>query len=130
MRVLLLHLIFMLPGELKTSSRVPAFFDEVEIVIDLDLIQRYSKRFISHALLQIRDVKRTMNSTQLLWEFNSHDLICYLKLKGFPSYIDIALLAVTGGLDTTLDLNNLLSHFVDDLWASELSIPNFRQTDR
>ncbi|GKG11452.1 hypothetical protein Tco_0342852, partial [Tanacetum coccineum] len=47
------------------------FFDEVQFVIDLDFIQRYSKRFISHAFLQIRDVKRTMNSTQLLWEFKT-----------------------------------------------------------
>ncbi|GKE45679.1 hypothetical protein Tco_1472963, partial [Tanacetum coccineum] len=31
----------------------PRFFDEVEFVIDLDFIQRYSKRFINHALLQI-----------------------------------------------------------------------------
>ncbi|GJS23628.1 hypothetical protein Tco_0452260 [Tanacetum coccineum] len=44
----------------------PRFFDEVEFVIDLDFIQRYSKRFINHELLQIRDVKCTMNSTQLL----------------------------------------------------------------
>ncbi|GKD30581.1 hypothetical protein Tco_1241359 [Tanacetum coccineum] len=89
-----------------------------------------SKRFISHALLQIRDVKRTMNSTQLLWEFKSHDIISCLKLKGFPSYIGIALLTVTDSLDTTLDLDNLLSCLVDDLWASELSISNFSPTDR
>ncbi|GJT36710.1 hypothetical protein Tco_0927129 [Tanacetum coccineum] len=85
MGVLLLHLIFTLPGELRTSPRVPAYFDnrntallqtldltvhdldrlfdKVQFVIDLD--------FISHALLQIRNVKRTMNSTQLLWEFKS-----------------------------------------------------------
>ncbi|GJW40022.1 hypothetical protein Tco_0065867 [Tanacetum coccineum] len=155
MRVLLLHLIFTLSSELRTSPRVPAeldnrnmallqtfdlmvhdldrFFDEVEFVIDLDFIQRYSKRFISHAFLQIREVKRTINSIQLLWEFKrylQHDLISYLKLKGFPSYVGITLLTITGGLDTTLDLNNLLSRLVDDLWASELSISNFSPADR
>ncbi|GJT16624.1 retrovirus-related pol polyprotein from transposon TNT 1-94 [Tanacetum coccineum] len=83
------------------------FFDEVQFVVNLDLIQRYSKRL--HALLQIRDVKRTMNSTQLLWEFKSHELISYLKLKGFLSYVGIALLTITGGLDTALNLNDLLS---------------------
>ncbi|GKB28607.1 hypothetical protein Tco_0868008 [Tanacetum coccineum] len=88
MRILLLHLIFTLPGELKTSPRVLAyldnqntallqrfdltvhdldvFFDEVKFVVNLDFIQRYSKRFVRHAFLQIQDVKRTMNSTQLL----------------------------------------------------------------
>ncbi|GKD73318.1 hypothetical protein Tco_1331600, partial [Tanacetum coccineum] len=128
------------------------FFDEVEFFVDLYFIKRYSKRFISHAFLQIRDVKHTMNSTQLLWEFKSvgndsyfvnylkrsniawvqlspfaktyhplpwrhfqHDLISHLKLEGFSSYVGIALLTITGGLDTALDLNDLLSHLVDDL---------------
>ncbi|GKF90643.1 hypothetical protein Tco_0274344, partial [Tanacetum coccineum] len=46
-----------------TVHDLDRLFDKVQFVIDLD--------FISHALLQIRDVKRTMNSTQLLWEFKS-----------------------------------------------------------
>ncbi|GKB82776.1 hypothetical protein Tco_0949671 [Tanacetum coccineum] len=79
------------PRELRTSLGVPAhfdnqnmallqtldltvhnldgFFDEVQFVVNLDLIQWYSKQFISHLFLQFRDVKRTMNSTQLLWKF-------------------------------------------------------------
>ncbi|GKD36571.1 hypothetical protein Tco_1252080 [Tanacetum coccineum] len=189
MRVLLLHLIFTLPDELRTSPRVLAyfdnqntallqtldltvhdldrFFDEVEFFIDLDFIQRYSKRFIRHAFLQIRDVKRTINSTQLLWEFKSvgngsyfvnylkrsniarvqlslfakayhsfprrylqHDLISYLKLKGFLSYISITLLTIMGCLDTALNLNDLLSCLLDDLWASELSISYFSPANR
>ncbi|GKF55595.1 hypothetical protein Tco_0165935 [Tanacetum coccineum] len=112
-----------------TVHDLDRFFDEVKFVIDLDFIQRYSKRFISHAFLQIRDVKHNMNSTQLLWEFKSHDLISYLKLKGFPSYVDITLLTITGCLDTALDLNDLLSCVVYDLWASELSISNFSPAD-
>ncbi|GJW17549.1 hypothetical protein Tco_0024985 [Tanacetum coccineum] len=124
MRVLILHLIFTLLGELRTSPRVPAFFDEVEFVIDLDFIQRYSKRFINHALLQIRDVKHTMNSTQLLWEFNLVGNGSYFvyDLKRFPSYVVITVLTIAGSLDTALDLNDLLSRLMDDLRTSELSI--------
>ncbi|GJR55887.1 hypothetical protein Tco_1406408 [Tanacetum coccineum] len=59
-----------------------------------------------------------------------HDLISYLKLKRFSSYVGIALLTITGGLDMALDLNYLLSRLVDDLWASELTISNFSPTDR
>ncbi|GJY12888.1 hypothetical protein Tco_0382197 [Tanacetum coccineum] len=47
------------------------FFNEVEFFVDLDFIQRYSKSLVSQSLLQVRDVKRTVNSTQLLWEFKS-----------------------------------------------------------
>ncbi|GKA99766.1 hypothetical protein Tco_0827760 [Tanacetum coccineum] len=75
MRVLLLHLIFTLSGELRTSTRVPAyldnqnttllltfdltvhdldrFFDEVELVVDLNLIQRKGECFVRLTLLQI-----------------------------------------------------------------------------
>nr|GFB94221.1 hypothetical protein [Tanacetum cinerariifolium] len=104
MRVLLLHLVFTLPGELRTSPGVPAhfdnrnmtllqtldltvhdldrffnevqfvvnldfilwFFNEVQFVVNLDFILWYSKRFISHAFLQLRDVKCCMDSTQML----------------------------------------------------------------
>ncbi|GJW15981.1 hypothetical protein Tco_0020114 [Tanacetum coccineum] len=108
-------------------------------------IVHQKKRFISHAFLQFRDVKHTMNSTQPLWEFKTigddyyfgndlkrsnitrvqlslfaktyhslpwqyfqHDLISYLKLKRFSSYVSIDLLTIMGGLDTTLDLNYFL----------------------
>ncbi|GKE65957.1 hypothetical protein Tco_1520118, partial [Tanacetum coccineum] len=47
----------------------------------------------------------------------------------FPSYAGVALLKVTGNLDTALDLNNLLSCLVDDLWANELTIPNSSPTN-
>nr|GFC87095.1 hypothetical protein [Tanacetum cinerariifolium] len=59
-----------------------------------------------------------------------HDLISYLKLKRFSSYIGIALLTITGNLDTALDLNYHLGCLVDDLWASELSISNLIPSDR
>ncbi|GJV29666.1 hypothetical protein Tco_1386114 [Tanacetum coccineum] len=59
-----------------------------------------------------------------------HDLISHLKLKGFSSYVCVALLTITGSLNTALDLNNLLSCLMDDLWASELTISNFSPADR
>ncbi|GKE86279.1 hypothetical protein Tco_1560021, partial [Tanacetum coccineum] len=126
MRILLLHLIFTLLGKLRTSPRVlvyldnqntallqtsdltvydlDGFFNEVEFVVNLDFIQRYSKRFVRHAFLQIRDVKRTMNSTQLLRKFKS---------IGNGSYFR----------------SDLKSCLVDDLWASELTIFDFSPTD-
>ncbi|GJX90485.1 hypothetical protein Tco_0343811, partial [Tanacetum coccineum] len=92
-RVLFLHLVFTFPGKLRTSPRVPAyldnrntalfqmldltvhdlvrFFNEVEFVVDLDFIQRHGKSFVGHAFLQVRDVKSTVNSAQLFWEFKS-----------------------------------------------------------
>nr|GFB24364.1 hypothetical protein [Tanacetum cinerariifolium] len=42
----------------------------------------------------------------------------------------IALLTITGSLDTALDLNYFLGCLVDDLWASELPIFNLSPTDR
>ncbi|GKD64895.1 hypothetical protein Tco_1307003 [Tanacetum coccineum] len=93
MRVLFLHLVFTLSRKLRTSPKVPTyldnlnmallqkldltvydlnrFFNEVEFVIHLDFIQWYSKSFVRHAFLQIRDMKRAMNSAQLFWEFKS-----------------------------------------------------------
>ncbi|GJZ68228.1 reverse transcriptase domain-containing protein, partial [Tanacetum coccineum] len=85
---------------------VARFFNEVELVVDLDFIQRYSKSFVRQSFLQIRDVKGTMNSAQLFWEFKS------------------------GSLNTALDLNNLLGCLMDDLWANELIISNFSLADR
>nr|GFA79821.1 putative reverse transcriptase domain-containing protein [Tanacetum cinerariifolium] len=153
MRVLLLHLVFTLPGKLGTSHGVPAhfdnrnttliqmldltvydldrFFDEILFVVNLDFIQWYSKRFISHVFLQLREVKRTIDSTQLLWEFKTIGNGSYFgyDLKRFSSYVGIALLTITGALDTALDLNYFLGCLVDDLWASELSISNLSLED-
>nr|GFC79849.1 hypothetical protein [Tanacetum cinerariifolium] len=42
----------------------------------------------------------------------------------------VALLTITGSLDTALDLNYLLGCLVDDLRASELSISNLSPVDR
>nr|GEV95110.1 reverse transcriptase domain-containing protein [Tanacetum cinerariifolium] len=135
-RIFLLHLIFTLPCELKTSPRVPmylnnrnatllqifdltvysfdGFFTELEFVIDLYFIQLYSKSFVGYAFLHVRDVKSTVNLTQLLWEFKS---ICNSSNFGNDPK-SMALLTVTGNLDTALDLNNHLGCLVDDLWAS------------
>ncbi|GKC71348.1 hypothetical protein Tco_1117231 [Tanacetum coccineum] len=59
-----------------------------------------------------------------------HDLVSYLKLEGFLSYVSIALLTITSDLDVVLDLDDSLSCLVDDLWASELTISNFSPADR
>ncbi|GJU20129.1 putative reverse transcriptase domain-containing protein [Tanacetum coccineum] len=40
-----------------TVHNLDRFFDEVQFVVNLDLIQRYSKGFVSHTFLQFRDVK-------------------------------------------------------------------------
>ncbi|GKC50497.1 hypothetical protein Tco_1073242 [Tanacetum coccineum] len=93
-RVFLLHLVFTLPGELRTPLRVPVYFD-----------------YRNATLLQ------------------TLDLTVY-DLDRFSSYVDIALLTITGRLDTALDLNNFLGCLVDDLWASELTISNFSPPDR
>ncbi|GKB40150.1 hypothetical protein Tco_0885092 [Tanacetum coccineum] len=60
-----------------TVHDLDGFFNEVEFVVNLDFIQRYSK-----------------------------------------------------SLDTALNLNDLLSCLVDDLWASELTISDFSPADR
>ncbi|GJT52231.1 hypothetical protein Tco_0978388 [Tanacetum coccineum] len=72
---------------------------------------------------------RCQNVSLLSKETLSHDLISYLKLKRFSSYIGIALLTITGGLDMALDLNYSLGCLVDDLWASELTVPNISPAD-
>nr|GFA48654.1 hypothetical protein [Tanacetum cinerariifolium] len=102
------------------------FFNDVEFVVDLDFIKWYSNCFARHAFLQVRDVKSTMNSVQLLWDF---------KLVGKGSYFSndlksIALLTITASLDTALDLNNLFGCLMNDAWANELTISNFSPTDR
>nr|GEU69617.1 putative reverse transcriptase domain-containing protein [Tanacetum cinerariifolium] len=43
---------------------------------------------------------------------------------------NITLLTITGGLDMALNLNDLLSCLMEDLWASELTISNFSPLDR
>ncbi|GJT03078.1 hypothetical protein Tco_0824247 [Tanacetum coccineum] len=45
-----------------TVHDLDRFFNEVEFVVDLDFIQQYSKSFVRHAFLQVRDVKSTVNS--------------------------------------------------------------------
>ncbi|GKA34812.1 hypothetical protein Tco_0721241 [Tanacetum coccineum] len=149
MRVLFLHLVFTLPCELRTSPRVLAyldnwnatllqtldltvhdldrFFNEVEFVVDLNFIQRYSKR--SNIMrVQLSPFAKAYHS--LPRRYLQHDLISHLKLKGFLSYVGIALLMIMSDLDMALNLNNLLSCLVDDIWASELTISNFSPTDR
>nr|GEU46852.1 hypothetical protein [Tanacetum cinerariifolium] len=46
-------------------------FSELELVIDLNFVQWYDKSFVGLAYLQVRDIKSTVNSSQLLWEFKS-----------------------------------------------------------
>ncbi|GJT63629.1 hypothetical protein Tco_1015109 [Tanacetum coccineum] len=51
-----------------TIHDLDRFFNEVEFVVDLDFIQRYGKSFVRHTFLQVRDVKSTMNSAQIVSE--------------------------------------------------------------
>nr|GEX57412.1 hypothetical protein [Tanacetum cinerariifolium] len=103
MRVLLLHLIFMLSGELRTSLGVPTHFDN-----------------------------RNTTLLQTL-ELTAHDLDKFFDEVQFVVNLNfihcIALLMITGGLDTALDLNYFLGCLVDDLRASELSISNLSPAD-
>ncbi|GJX66518.1 putative reverse transcriptase domain-containing protein [Tanacetum coccineum] len=57
-------------AKVKAEYQKP-FFNEVEFVVDLDFIERYGKCFVRHTFLQVRDVKSTVNSTQLVWKFKS-----------------------------------------------------------
>ncbi|GJX61380.1 hypothetical protein Tco_0294280 [Tanacetum coccineum] len=56
---------------------VRKFFNELEFVIDLDFIQWNIKILVEQTLLQVRNVKCTINSAQLLREF---------KTIGYSSY--------------------------------------------
>nr|GEZ77159.1 hypothetical protein [Tanacetum cinerariifolium] len=110
MGVLLLHLIFTLPGELRTSHGVPAHFDNrnTTLLQTLDLTVHNLDGFFN-------EVQFVVNLDFIQW---------------FSSYVGIALLTITGSLDTALDLNYLLDCLMDDLWASELSISNLSPADR
>ncbi|GJY59998.1 hypothetical protein Tco_0459890 [Tanacetum coccineum] len=52
--------------------------------------------------------------------------LCFNRLTSYSSlfkpYIDITLLAINRRLNSALDLNDLLSRFMDNIWASELAI--------
>ncbi|GJR06982.1 hypothetical protein Tco_0529966 [Tanacetum coccineum] len=98
------------------SSPLPQVLQRSVVCRNLDLIQWLYQSVHLAMNSSIRDVKRTMNSTQPALGVQD-DRRC--------SYVGIALLTITGGLDTTLDLNYFLGHLVDDLWASELTISKF-----
>ncbi|GJS58053.1 hypothetical protein Tco_0652837 [Tanacetum coccineum] len=111
------------------------FLEKMELVDDLNLIQRNDECFIRQTFLQVQYNEGSafpvcQNVLPSPWRYFPHDLISQLKIKGFLSYIGIAFLTFTGGLDMALDLNNLLSCLIDDLWASELTISNFSPADR
>ncbi|GJX68567.1 hypothetical protein Tco_0304294 [Tanacetum coccineum] len=92
-----------LPSELMTSPRVSTYLPywNATCFRTFDLSVPFST-----------------GSSEVEFVIDLHDLISYLKLKGFPSYVGIALLMITGGLDIALNLNDLLSCLVDDLWAN------------
>ncbi|GJW38320.1 hypothetical protein Tco_0064165 [Tanacetum coccineum] len=130
------------------------FFNEMEFFVDLDFIQRFSSELRTSlgvptyfnnrdaTLLQtldlaVHDLDRFFNEMKFFVDLDfiqrryfQHDLVSYLKLEGFSSYVSIALLTIAGGLDAALDLDDFLSRLVDDLWANELTISNFSPTDR
>nr|GEY54898.1 putative reverse transcriptase domain-containing protein [Tanacetum cinerariifolium] len=93
----------------KTCPRVPAY--------------RYNSNM---ALLQtldlmVHDLNRFFNEVEFVVDLDF--------IQRFLSYIGIALLTITGNLDTALDLKNLLSYLMDDLWASEMPVFNLSLTD-
>nr|GEY82394.1 hypothetical protein [Tanacetum cinerariifolium] len=75
------------------------------------------------AFLQVRDVKRTMNSTQLLWEFKSIGNSSNLGKNLESSFDD------HGWLEYDSLSERFLGCFVDYFWPSELTIPNLSPTD-
>nr|GEV44640.1 hypothetical protein [Tanacetum cinerariifolium] len=111
------------------------FFDEVQFVFNLDSgIARGNSSYFSNDLKRSNITRVRLSSFAKTYHlfplrYFQHDLISYLKLKRFSSYVGIALLTITGGLDTDLDLNYFLGHLVDDLRASELIIFNFSSAD-
>nr|GEW97815.1 zinc finger, CCHC-type [Tanacetum cinerariifolium] len=110
-----MHLVFTLPRELRTSLGVPTYFDDQ----DTTMLQTFD--------LTVHDLNKFFNEVEF---FVDLDFIQrYSKGLGFPSYVGIALLTIMGGLDVALELNNLLGCLMDDLWASELTISNFSQSD-
>ncbi|GJU46065.1 hypothetical protein Tco_1482351 [Tanacetum coccineum] len=104
MRILLLHLIVSFLSELRTSPRVPMHFNNW----DMALLKTFD--------LMIHDFDRLFNEMELVINLDSIQRV--------------ALLMIAGSLNTALDLNNLLSRLMDDLWASELTISNFSLVDR
>nr|GEZ16751.1 putative reverse transcriptase domain-containing protein [Tanacetum cinerariifolium] len=99
------------------------FFDEVQFVVNLDFIQWYSKWFISYAFLQLQDVKRTMDSTQLLWKF---------KLIGDGTRLDMSTAyhpETDGQSETTIQtLEDMLRACVLDIgkgWDKQLPLVKF-----
>nr|GEZ02577.1 hypothetical protein [Tanacetum cinerariifolium] len=124
MRVLLLHLVFTLPGELRTSLGVPTHLDyrNTTLLQTLDLTIYDFNGFFN-------EVQFVVNLDFIQWRYLQHNLISQLKLKRFSSYVGIALLTITSSLDTALDLNYLLGCLMDDLWASELSLSNLSRVD-
>ncbi|GJT49985.1 hypothetical protein Tco_0976142, partial [Tanacetum coccineum] len=113
----------------------PRFFSELELVL-IWISSNSKARVLSDRNFFKSNITRVKLSPfaktyhSFLWRYFQRDLIPHLKLKGFSSYISIALLTITGGLDTALDLNNLLGCLMDDLRASELTIPNLSPKNR
>nr|GEY03438.1 hypothetical protein [Tanacetum cinerariifolium] len=117
MRVLLLYLIFTLPGELRTSLGVPALFDNRNTTL-LQLLN-----------LTVYDLDKFFNEVQFVINLDFiHCLDTALDLNYLLSCLVDDLWV--SSLDTALDLNYLLSCLMDDLWVSELSISNLSLTDR
>nr|GEV00410.1 cytochrome c oxidase subunit 1, mitochondrial [Tanacetum cinerariifolium] len=62
-----------------------------------------------------------------MFDLTVHDLDMFFDEVQFVVNLDfiqcVALLTITSGLDTALDLNDLLSRLVDDLWARLLGMP-------
>ncbi|GJQ90784.1 hypothetical protein Tco_0916507 [Tanacetum coccineum] len=122
-----------------TVHDLDRFFDEIQFVVNLDPHPWYRKRSSANSILNFKTVKRTI--TLLNFSGGSRHKAkvptLAMDLKGpnitrvqlSPCRNGIALLTITGSLDMALDLNYSLGCLVDDLWASELTVPNFSPAD-
>nr|GEX71396.1 reverse transcriptase domain-containing protein [Tanacetum cinerariifolium] len=126
-------------GDLGTSLRVPAyldnwnmtllqkldlvvhdlngFFDEMELAVDLDLIQRNNECFIRYTFFYILSIECTMHSTQLFREFKKVSNRSHLG-KDLES------------LDATFHLDDLLVCLMYDFWTCELAVSNLSPANR
>ncbi|GJV13193.1 hypothetical protein Tco_1354734 [Tanacetum coccineum] len=154
MRIFLLKLVFAFLSKFGTSPRIPAylndwdtallqtfdftvhdldgFFNEVELVIDLDFIHGITsvssdKYFFRFDTLKLSPFAETYHPFP--WGHFQQDLVSNLKLERFTPIIGIALLTIASSLNSTLDLNNFLSRFMNDFRSGELAIPNLSPTN-
>nr|GEV24143.1 reverse transcriptase domain-containing protein [Tanacetum cinerariifolium] len=84
-------------------------FRQLAVGLDSTQLNRVSQSF---------PVKRALSPELKGWYLLMHDIVSYFKLKRFMPYISVTLLTMMCGLDLALNLDNLLSCFMNYLWAN------------